>query len=90
MLPQLRHHLARSSAMKIDDAVAKLLNLDPAVTSVSSHGGGGMSSASTSKIVTQDVDGKEKQFFMKTGKGAGAEVMFEGKSIPPQRASARR
>ncbi|KAJ9641452.1 hypothetical protein H2199_005422 [Coniosporium tulheliwenetii] len=64
--------------MKLDPAVIKLLSLDPSNTSVSSHGGGGMSSASTSKITTKLSDGTGKSFFMKTGKGKDAEIMFRG------------
>ena len=64
--------------MKLDSAIAKLLSLDPNSTSVSSHGGGGMSSASTSKITTKLDDGSHKQYFLKTGVGKEAEVMFEG------------
>ncbi|KAF2089821.1 Ketosamine-3-kinase [Saccharata proteae CBS 121410] len=59
--------------MKLDPAVCKVLSVDPATASVSSAGGGGMSSASTSKISAGD-----RQFFMKTGKGKEAKVMFEG------------
>ncbi|KAF2731020.1 Ketosamine-3-kinase [Polyplosphaeria fusca] len=64
--------------MKLDPAVVKLLKLDPDNTSVASAGGGGMSSASTSKITAKLSDGTEKMFFMKTGRGKEAEVMFEG------------
>jgi protein-ribulosamine 3-kinase len=64
--------------MKLDPAVAKILNLDVANTTVTSAGGGGCSSASTAKITTTLPDGKEKKFFMKTGSGKDAEVMFEG------------
>ncbi|KAF2271162.1 Ketosamine-3-kinase [Lojkania enalia] len=64
--------------MKLDPAVVKLLDLDPQNTSVSSAGGGGMSSASTSKIATKLGDGTEKMFFMKTGRGREAEIMFKG------------
>lgn len=67
--------------MKLDPAVAKLLNLDLDSTTVSSAGGGGCSSASTAKITTTTPDGEEKKFFMKTGSGKDAEVMFEGKSL---------
>lgn len=63
----------------LDPAVAELLSLDPASTTVTSHsGGGGMSSASTSKITTTLLDGSRKAFFLKTGTGAAAEVMFRG------------
>ena len=71
--------------MKLDDAVIKLLSLDPSVTSVSSQGGGGCSSASNSKIVAKGKDGEEKQFFMKTGHGSDAEIMFEGNYATPPR-----
>ncbi|KAF2192529.1 Ketosamine-3-kinase [Zopfia rhizophila CBS 207.26] len=64
--------------MKLDPAVIKLLNLDPENTSISSSGGGGCSSASTSKITSKLGDGTEKCFFMKTGSGKDAETMFEG------------
>lgn len=69
--------------MKLDPAVIKLLNLDPDNTSVSSAGGGGCSSASTSKITSKLNDGTEKLFFMKTGRGKDAEIMFEGRFCVP-------
>ena len=64
--------------MKIDSALVSLLKLDPAQTTVSGAGGGGMSSASTSKITTKLADGSQMQYFMKTGRGKEAEDMFEG------------
>ncbi|KAK5717318.1 hypothetical protein LTR15_009211 [Elasticomyces elasticus] len=64
--------------MKLDSAIVSLLGLDPDKTSVSSSGGVGMSSASTSKITTELPDGSEKQYFMKTGEGREAEIMFAG------------
>ncbi|KAF2157665.1 Ketosamine-3-kinase [Myriangium duriaei CBS 260.36] len=64
--------------MKLDSAVIKLLSLDPEKTSVASHGGGGCSSAATSKIQTELSDGTRKLFFMKTGTGKEADIMFEG------------
>lgn len=67
-----------TSTMKLDSAVVSLLGLDPNNTSVSGAGGGGMSSASTSKITTQTSNGDEMQYFMKTGKGKDAETMFAG------------
>ena len=66
------------STMKVDPAIIELLGLDPENTTVSSAGGGGCSSASTSKITSKLADGIEKFFFMKTGKGKEAEIMFEG------------
>lgn len=62
--------------MKIDSAVIKALSLDPAKTTVAKHGGSGFST--TAKITTALKDGTEKHFFMKTGKGKDAEVMFAG------------
>lgn len=76
MLSNLRK--AITSKMKVDSAVAKLLALDSSNTTVSSAGGGGMSSASTSKITAQLEDGTKKNFFLKTGSGKEAEIMFEG------------
>jgi len=70
--------------MKLDPAVIKLLQLDPEKTSVSSAGGGGCSSASTSKITTTLDNGSRKQFFMKTGSGKDAQIMFEGQALPTQ------
>ncbi|EME86944.1 uncharacterized protein MYCFIDRAFT_30675 [Pseudocercospora fijiensis CIRAD86] len=64
--------------MKLDSAIASLLGLDPNNATVSSAGGGGMSSARTSKITAKLEDGKTKQFFMKSGKGKDADIMFTG------------
>jgi hypothetical protein len=64
---------------KLDPAVVKLLGLDTATTTVTSAGGGGCSSASTSKILSKLRDRTEKAFFMKTGSGKDAKVMFEGR-----------
>ncbi|KAK3690986.1 hypothetical protein LTR37_018888 [Vermiconidia calcicola] len=66
------------SIMKVDPAIITLLKLEPAHTSVSSHGGAGMSSASTSKITAKLENGTTMQYFMKTGRGKEAETMFEG------------
>lgn len=66
------------TTMRLDPAVTKLLSLDPSTTTVSSHGGVGMSSASTAKITTKLADGSEKDLFMKTGRGKDAEIMFQG------------
>lgn len=77
MLNISRHHTAKVT-MHVDTAVLKLLQLDADTTSVSPAAGGGCSSASTSKIVSRLDDGTEKIFFMKTGSGSAAEIMFEG------------
>lgn len=79
MLSALRKTLSTTGAMaKIDAAVASLLSLDASNTTVSSHGGAGMSSASTHKITTKQRDGSTMQYFMKTGTGKEAELMFTG------------
>lgn len=62
----------------LDPAVAKIIGVDPQDAIVSSAGGGGCSSASTYKIASCLQDGTEKVYFMKTGNGREAEVMFEG------------
>jgi protein-ribulosamine 3-kinase len=84
MLTRLRRY-TRQSTMKLDPAVVQLLGLGDAATTVSSAGGGGCSSASTSKIVSKLQDGTEKAFFMKTGSGEDAKVMFEGACYPESR-----
>ena len=62
--------------MKIDPAILRALSLDATQTTVKSHGGSGFTS--TAKISTTLKDGTEKHFFMKTGRGKDAEVMFRG------------
>jgi protein-ribulosamine 3-kinase len=64
--------------MKLDTAVVEILGLDPDQSNVSSHGGGGCSSAQTAKIISLLPDGSTKEFFMKTGHGSTARTMFEG------------
>jgi len=71
---------SKSKIMAIDSAVAKLLSLDPSQTTISGAGAGS-SFASTSKITTKLDDGTEKQFFMKTGSGNEASIMFEGNNV---------
>lgn len=63
--------------MKIDQSLISLLKLDASQTSISSVSGG-MSYASTSKITTTLSNGSAMHYFLKTGKGAEAEAMFEG------------
>lgn len=64
--------------LKLDPAIIKALSLDDAVTTIASHGGSGFSS--TAKITTQ-VDGEEKLYFVKTGTGKDAKVMFAGELL---------
>jgi len=67
-----------SPSNAVDSAIISLLSLDPAKTTFSSHGGVGMSSASTSKISTTLSDGLRKNYFLKTGTGDMAKMMFLG------------
>ena len=66
--------------MKVDSAVIQALRLDPARTTVASHGGSGFSSTTKiSGVLHQDPDGTQKRiFFMKTGHSKDAETMFAG------------
>jgi protein-ribulosamine 3-kinase len=59
----------------VDPALLDALSLDPANTVISSHGGSGF--ASTFKL-SSTKDGKRVNFFVKTGTGKDAEVMFRG------------
>lgn len=59
----------------LDSAIIKALSLNAASTTIASHGGSGF--ASTSKI-TSSIDGKEKIFFVKTGRGPASDIMFTG------------
>ncbi|VZH88670.1 unnamed protein product [Fusarium fujikuroi] len=60
---------------KVDPAIVEALGLDPANSAINSHGGSGF--ASTFKI-TSEKDGKPLNYFVKTGTGNEAEVMFRG------------
>ena len=64
--------------MKTDPAILDALpvSTDRSKTTISSHGGSGF--ASTAKVRAVLEDGSEKLFFLKTGKGQDAAVMFEG------------
>lgn len=66
--------------MKLDVAVLELLGLDAIKTQVSSAGGGGCSSASTYEITSELDNGSKAVYFMKTGTGNEAEVMFRGET----------
>lgn len=66
--------------MGVDPALVEALGLAPSTAKMASHGGSGF--ASSSKL-TGLKDGKEAQFFVKTGSGADAEVMFRGKLPTP-------
>lgn len=64
-------------ASTVDPAIIEALGLDPDQSQISSHGGSGF--ASTFKISTV-VDDKPVSYFVKTGSGSDAEVMFRGPS----------
>ena len=62
--------------MKLDPAITRSLSLVHSSTSVKAHGGSGFSM--TAKITSQLDDGSKKEYFLKTGRGKDAEVMFKG------------
>lgn len=62
-------------APTVDSAILAALGLDPKTTKQASHGGSGFSS--TFKI-SGTKDGKEVRYFVKTGTGSDAKVMFAG------------
>ncbi|MCJ1302071.1 1-phosphatidylinositol-3-phosphate 5-kinase [Hypocenomyce scalaris] len=62
--------------MRLDPAITRALSLDPATTTVASRGGSGFST--TAKISSTLASGAQKHFFMKTGRGGDAEIMFAG------------
>ncbi|KAI0407105.1 fructosamine kinase [Xylaria palmicola] len=59
----------------VDSAILAALNLDPQTTKLTSHGGSGF--ASTFKL-SSTANGKEVNYFIKTGAGADAGLMFQG------------
>lgn len=60
----------------VDPVILEALGLDPAETKMASHGGSGFSS--TFKLSSTSPEGETRSFFVKTGTGANAEVMFRG------------
>ncbi|KAI1825397.1 fructosamine kinase [Xylaria intraflava] len=58
-----------------DPAIIEALGLDPNTTKLTSHGGSGF--ASTFKL-SSTVNGKEVNYFVKTGVGSDAALMFRG------------
>ncbi|KAH9898807.1 fructosamine kinase [Xylariomycetidae sp. FL2044] len=63
------------SPTTVDPAIIDALGLDPKVTKIASHGGSGF--ASTFKL-SSTVDGKDVNYFVKTGTGSDSELMFRG------------
>lgn len=62
-------------APSVDPAILDALGLDPATTKLDSHGGSGFSS--TFKLSSLK-DGHKTNYFVKTGTGRDAEIMFRG------------
>lgn len=62
--------------MQLDTAILQALNLSPSQTTAATHGSSGFST--TAKITTNLPDGTPKTFFLKTGAGPDAEIMFAG------------
>jgi len=59
----------------VDPAILEALGLDPKASKITTHGGSGF--ASTFKLSTT-LDGEEQNYFVKTGTGKDAEIMFRG------------
>lgn len=62
-------------APNVDSAILDALGLDPSITKIATHGGSGF--ASTFKL-SSTVNGEVKNYFVKTGTGKDAELMFTG------------
>lgn len=62
--------------MQLDPSIIRALSLDPATTTVATHGSSGFNA--TAKISTTLPTGTRKHFFMKTAPGKDAETMFRG------------
>jgi protein-ribulosamine 3-kinase len=62
-------------APAVDPAILEALGLDASQASISAHGGSGFSSTFKLSAV---VDGKPVDYFVKSGSGSDAEVMFRG------------
>lgn len=61
----------------VDPAIIAALRLDPNTTKTTPHGGSGF--ASTFKL-SSTVNGKDINYFVKTGTGEDAALMFQGES----------
>lgn len=59
----------------VDPAILDALGLEATSSKLVSHGGSGFSS--TYKLIATK-DGQELTYFVKTGKGPSAEIMFRG------------
>ena len=66
-------------APAVDSAILEALGLSSETTKIASHGGSGFSS--TFKL-SSTQDGRVTNYFVKTGSGKDAEVMFKGRTLP--------
>ncbi|KND94529.1 Ketosamine-3-kinase [Tolypocladium ophioglossoides CBS 100239] len=73
-------------APRVDPAILEALGLDANRTRIAPHGGSGFSS--TFKL-SSTVGGQPVSYFVKTGTGKDAELMFRGSYRPPQAVAAR-
>jgi len=62
----------------VDPAILEALGLEATSSKMVSHGG---SSFASSFKLTSSKDGQELAFFVKTGTGPDAEVMFRGQRL---------
>ncbi|EJT71467.1 hypothetical protein GGTG_10724 [Gaeumannomyces tritici R3-111a-1] len=64
----------------VDPAILEALKLDPGTAKMTTHGGSGFASTFKLAGTATGGDGKQEQraFFIKTGSGADAQVMFRG------------
>ncbi len=67
-------------APRVDPAIVEALGLDPSNTKIHTHGGSGFTS--TFKLSAK-IEGKEVNYFVKTGTGRDAEIMFRGPQPTP-------
>jgi protein-ribulosamine 3-kinase len=65
-------------ASSVDSAILEALGLDAGTTKITTHGGSGFSS--TFKL-SSTKGGQTTNYFVKTGSGKDAEIMFQGKSM---------
>lgn len=71
-----------TSSSAVDPAILEALGLDAETTRISSHGGSGFASTfRLSSVKKSDGGGQEVSYFVKTGTGAEADVMFTGELL---------
>ena len=63
-------------APSVDSAILEALGLEPGQAKIASHGSSGF--ASSFKLTSTSADGQPINYFVKTGTGSDAEVMFRG------------